>query len=375
MGRKLALPLLILTLLVSCGNFVGFSKSSGPDTGDLKSFRIYLTQENYTTLRNSVLTGRWAPLKFEDNRANPFDEDRGMIRIRGNSSRYRPKKSYTIELGEGDDAVRYALDAGADVWFQYGLAMAAYNFAGIHCPTFDPVALYINDDYWGYYNVVQLYNTDLNDAYGDSKGQLFKADFEYPAENGDINSESEKKFPDDSDFSLFNRLFVNANNMTTEEWVAWIETPGVADFEGMADYMVVRDFFGIRDVDRGNYYIYFYDEGFTILPWDSDAGYRYSEIGGNNLITKRMLESSVFKDLYTAKMKAYFTDSMPGSYTDMLDFAYDYVVDLYGVLEKAAEVEPYGDYSDFISEFNYLLDFFDDRPADVIDSNPDWDFS
>lgn len=372
MGPKLTFSLLIALVLSACGNFVGFDSPEPADTGDLKSFKLYLNQDELQQLQNSISSGNFAYLKFEDNReSNAFDETHGKIRIRGNSSRFREKKSFTLELSEEGEEKRYALDAGGDAWFEYGLTLFMAQTIGIHAPQFSAVALFINDKYEGYYNIVELYSEDLNgvEQYNSPGGQLFKPDFELVPGNGDTHAMSEKKFPDDNNFGIYDRLLVNSENMGTSEWSDWIETEGVADMDGIADYMVIRDFFGIRDTVRVNHYVYFNSRGFTFLPWDDDAGFTYGSIAGDSPITKRMVESTQFKEIYREKMKSYFLDS-----EIVLDQARTYVENNYVLLKQAAEAEPYFSYESFETEYDHLMTFFNERPQDIIDHNPDWNF-
>ncbi|OQY32371.1 MAG: hypothetical protein B6241_11100 [Spirochaetaceae bacterium 4572_59] len=274
-----------------------------------------------------------------------------------------PKKSFTIEV----DDVKYALDAGGNPWLEYSLAMHAYASVGLPAMPFEPLALYLNDEYLGYYNLVELYNEDLNDVYN-SKGELFKIELWDFAKDYPIQGESEKKFPSNNDFGSLSRLLTNCANMEKEEWVSWIEEN--TDMENIARYMVVRDYFGVPDTSRLNFYIYFSPKA-VILPWDNDRGYTYSDVGGNNLFTERMLESDEFREIYTTLFQKYFFDDRPDNTEYLIDDLQVYLDNLKELLEPSTQSDPawFLEYSAFVEEYDSIVKFFADRGDEILASD------
>jgi len=366
MGHKNSGPALILTgiflLFQSCGEFTGLGSPEKPDTGDLPEFRLYLPDEDLATLQDSVTFKRYAGCRYESG----WDTGQAAIRVRGFTSRMVPKKSFTLKTEEKGHTVKQALDAGGDVWISYSLIMYAYRLAGLPAPEFRPVALFLNDEYLGYYNIIRLYDEELNSIYG-SSGELFKVRLydmgrDYPAEG-----DSEKKFPSDNDYSRLTRLLVNAAHMKTEDWIPWIEEN--ADLEQMAAYMVIRDYFGMEDTYETNFYLHF-DEKSRILPWDNDHNYTYSPIGGNNILTTRMLESPVFQGYYRDQFNSLFLQ--PGT-ENIIDDLRSHMNELAALLDTPATAEPalYLDYASFLSEQSHIDQFLTDRGPGIL-SAPGW---
>lgn len=352
--------MLISLFLASCGDFTGFSSDSSTDTGDLLELDISISDEELSVLYDSVVIDSSAVCRVGRDDASVD----ATIKIRGLTSRMLPKKSFTIEVKD----VKYALDAGGDPWLEYSLAMKAYSLTGLPAMPFDPVALYMNDSYLGYYNIVELYNEDLNDFYNIDKGELFKIQLSDFGKDYPIEGSSEKKFPHNSDFGSLNRLLTNCMNMDSDEWVLWIEEN--TDLESIARYMIVRDYFGTIDTGRLNFYIYFSPEA-VILPWDNDRGYTYCDVGGNNPLTVRMLESDEFREIYTTLFKNCFLDDSAVNSAYLIDDLITYLDDLRALLDQSARVEPayFLEYSAFEDEYDSIFNFFENRGDSILASD------
>ena len=208
----------------------------------------------------------------------------------------------------------------------------------------------------------------VDDFYGET-GELFKVRVfdlgkEIPAE-----SFSSKAYPSDKDFSSLNRYFINAAYMSSEEWVPWAEEN--IDMESVASYMAVRDFLGMADTYHTNFYVYAGDK-YKILPWDNDHEYAYDEIGGDNILTRRMLESEVFADLYRDCFNKYFLDS--GSPDYLINIMDQFADDLYNRLQLSVDAEPlfYLQVSDFEDEKLHIDSFLANRAVQIL-ADPEWD--
>jgi hypothetical protein len=354
-------PLILLLfaavlLFASCGDFAGFQRYAEPDTGNLPRFDLYIGDDELNILYDSLTYERYAVCRFDDGtRVSP-----GEIRIRGFTSRATPKKSFTLQYeNDNGDLVKVALDAGGDPWMSYNLAMYAYGLVGLPAPQLDPIALFLNNEYLGYYTVIDIYSENLQETYGEP-GELFKVFLTDFARDYPIQNLSEKKFPDNDDFSRFNRLLANAANMASSDWVLWIEQN--VHLEDVARYMAVRDFLGMADTYNTNFYVYI-DEKSRILPWDNDHYYAYEQFGGDNLLTRRMLESPVFKALYNDTIDRHFIDTLSADY--ILDDLTNRKNELRNLLDTAVQNSPvfYLLYDDFIAEEAHITDFFANRPG------------
>ncbi|MDC7218694.1 MAG: CotH kinase family protein [Spirochaetales bacterium] len=351
-------------LLSSCGDWAGINADDSPYIGDLDRMDLYLNDDELDVLYDSVVVDSAAVCTYE---VDGYSAE-GEIQIRGLSSRMDPKKSFTLE-GTLSEGIKDALDAGGDPWIEYALAMEAYDLAGLPVADFYPKGLFLNDSYLGYYNMVRLYDDSLNDYYDDADGELFKitffdSDFVDSVESIPIHGDSEKKFPDDDDFTLLDEFIAAAANLSDEEWIDWAADH--VDMEETAKYMAVRDFFGLVDTVRVNFYVYFHDEKALILPWDSDRGYTYDDIGGNNLLTYRMMDSPEFQEYYKEEFNKLF---LVDGEDNILEDLEDYLDDMIALLRSTVNSESayFLDLDDFDLEAEEIRTFLTDRPDDILD--------
>ncbi|MBQ7746681.1 MAG: CotH kinase family protein, partial [Spirochaetia bacterium] len=207
---KLILAFITVCLLTSCGEFGGFSDFSKADTGSITKVEAYFTEENLA--------------KFYDSVSQP-EEDyaqctvtmgkntyQGWMKVRGYTSRGEPKKNFTLRIKVGNKKVKYALMHEADTWFKNRIVMYAYNnyiykgAALTAAPETEPVALFVNEKYIGYYARVDMYDESQLNAYKKgSSSELFKIlinDFV----SDPPHERSEKKFPKDKNFSSLDLL-------------------------------------------------------------------------------------------------------------------------------------------------------------------------
>ena len=310
---KLILAFITVCLLTSCGEFGGFSDFSKADTGSITKVEAYFTEENLA--------------KFYDSVSQP-EEDyaqctvtmgkntyQGWMKVRGYTSRGEPKKNFTLRIKVGDTKVKYALMHEADTWFKNRIVMYAYNnyvYKGASltaAPETEPVALFVNDEYIGYYVKVDMYSESQLNAYKKgSSSELFKIlinDFV----SDPPHERSEKKFPKDKNFSSLDLLIINLNRMNDEEWNAWVEK--YIDIDDFIRYMVVHDFFGIEDTVSHNYYIYNYGK-LVFLPWDHELGMKleYDSFFGDNKLVKRILKVPSVRAAYIQAMKDFVADTV-----------------------------------------------------------------
>lgn len=357
---KLILALFTVCLLTSCGEFGGFSSFSKADTGSITKVEAYFTEENLA--------------KFYDSVSQP-EEDyaqctvtmgkhtyQGWMKVRGYTSRGEPKKNFTLRIKVGGEKVKYALMHEAGTWFKNRILMYAYNNyvykgASLHAaPETEPVALFVNDEYIGYYAKVDMYSESQLHAYKKgSSSELFKIlinDFD-----GDPQHErSEKKFPKDKNYSSLDLLITNLNHMNDEEWNAWVEK--YIDVDDFIRYMVVHDFFGVGDTESHNYYIYNYGK-LVFLPWDHEEGMEleYDCFFGDNKLVRRILAVPSVNAAYTQAMKDFMADA------DFLSSLKNKVNEWYDESYLAIKNDPVFYYSieDARKSRDYIINFIDNR--------------
>ena len=342
-------------LLASCGNIIGFQERS-TDIGDLPRLDIFVGEDEMGILYDSLTNDAYASCRFDDGERRRS----AGIRIRGDSSRMQPKKSFTLVFEEDGEEVKVALDSGGDPWFLYNIAMYAYELVGLPAPQLRPVALFLNDSYLGYYSMIRMYSDDLNDFFGSENGELYK--FDHLAQDT-----AEKKFPDDGDYSLFQQLMTNVEQLPGDSWIDWCEDN--INLESTAKYVAVSDYLGIWDIKTKNFYLYFGDETY-VLPWDNDHGLCYSGPGGDDPITARLFESPLFVECYRECLEAYFLDAGPDNIVFLLEQRLD---ELSTLLDTAVRNSPvfYLTYQAFLDEKAEFETFLNTRGDQVV-SDPEW---
>lgn len=328
---KLLLASLTVLLLTSCGEFGGFSDFSKAKTGSITKVESYFTEENLAKFYDSVSQPEedYAQCTVTMNKHTY----QGWMKVRGYTSRGEPKKNFTLRINYGGEKIKYALMHEAGTWFKNRIVMYSYNnykYKGeslTAAPETEPVALFVNDDYVGYYAKVDMYSESQLNAYKKGgRSELFKIQIQ--GFDGDpLHEKSEKKFPKGEDFASLDLLITNLNRMSDDEWNAWVEK--YIDVDDFIRYMVVHNFFGVEDTSSHNYYIYNYDK-MVFLPWDHELGMKleYDCFLGNNKLVKRILAVPSVWTAYDQAMRAFvadgaFLDELKGKVNEWYDESYE----------------------------------------------------
>jgi hypothetical protein len=366
---------------LSCGQIIGFNDFEKPDTGRAERIEVFLTETNLIRFYNTVSSFSAFPF--------PEEEDdvpcrislgggtyNGFIWVRGDTSRRSPKKNIALKYFDTGKEKKYALMSEAGTWMQNRIAMYAYkNYKGYAdagfsaeglsaTPETNASALFINGEYLGYYAKVDMYSKEgLEKVYRNKiAGQktdipeLFKVHLtsynEYP-----LYSRSEKKFPDNKDFSSLEILINNVTTMQGSEWENWVNKN--IDIYDFIRYLVVHDYFGVRDTIWHNFYIYNYGK-ITILPWDNDkCATEISEDNfyGHNELTKKFLEIPYIRDLYKTELNNFINDA---AFNAELKAK---INDFYEEAKEAVKDDPifYYNFDDFKYMKNLIINFLENR--------------
>ena len=329
MGHKLlgkpliAFILAVLVQLLACGNFLGFSSLPEPDLGNIPKTKLYLDDLSLRKLYESVSEDDYAPCIYVDG----GERTRAWIKVRGFTSRLDPKKSFTLKLVSGGNKTLFSLERVTGSGANNRLAMYAYTIAyrsgdpttvkALPAPSVNSTALFINDEYLGCYNWIEMYSEDnLRDHYHEQYAELFKAHFLEMGYDFPLHYLSEKKFPDDLNFTALDTLIYNAKNMDAAHWANWVATH--IDREDIVKYLAVHNYLGVHDTSWSNFFIYDYGK-MLILPWDNEDSFKLTiqSYAGNNLLTRRLLEEPAIRSDYNSEMKRLFvTDA--ASYSDLV---------------------------------------------------------
>lgn len=372
------LALVCLAVLVSgCGEFIGFSSPPEPDLGGITEMRIYLSESALSQLYDSVFEDDYAPCTAveDDLRRDAY------IKVRGFTSRAYPKKSFTLKFETGDGDVMYALERLTGSGATNRLAMYAYRTVGLPAPDVSGLALFINDVYLGAYNKITMYSeSELRGHYEGKPGELFKAFFLDMGYDVPLESLSEKKFPDDDDFSSLNTLIYNAHYLNDTEWKSWVDS--YVNRDDIVKYLVVHDYLGVADTFRTNFYVYNYGK-MLMLPWDNEASFRIgsTEYGGDNLLTLRLAQDPYIRSEYNSEMGRLFLSGTADVTSDPAKFdlldpeGTDAIVDdliveagrVFTEIDRAMYYDPtsYVTYDNFLSGKADVLSFLYNRSVEI----------
>jgi hypothetical protein len=302
-----------------------------------------------------------------------------------------PKKSFTLKLGPRDEEKLIALERVTDSGANNRLAMYAYTIAflfdepatgkALPAPSIKSTALFVNDEYLGCYNWIEIYSeADLYDHYQGKNAELFKALFDEMGEDQPLNHLCEKKFPDDSDFTTLNTLIYNAKSMDAADWSEWVAAN--VDIEDVVTYLVVHNYLGVHDTSRLNFYIYNYGK-ILILPWDNENSFNLTgqSLDGNNLLTRRLLEIPTIRADYNSEMQRLFlcdaTSDLssdpridltnPESTGNIVDDLVTEAQSIFAEIDSAMYHDPtfYITYDMFLSKQSELLYFLYNRSAEI----------
>ena len=288
----------LLLLIIGCGEFAGY-KDDDVNIGKAQKLEVFLSDDNIYRLYSSVSINDSVSCSviYEKWRGE------GKIKVRGYTSRMHPKKSFQLKI----DGRKYVLERGDGVaGISNRIAMRAYHLAGLPACDTETIGLFLNDEYLGCYNLITYYDEDI------LGGELYKAYFEEyddMAKSHPLRSLSEKKFPDDDDFSNLENLLAAVTTLSDAKWQEWVNKN--VDIEKTASYLAVHDFLLVNDTFRTNLYIA-YNKKFYLLPWDNESCIGYNEnsyeMGGDNQLTKRLVAVPEIKVAYNSRMKELFID-------------------------------------------------------------------
>ncbi len=253
--RIFPLCLFIILSILSCGEFT--TKDNDVETGDVSKLYISLSQDKLERLYSSVSTDSYTTCTLDKDKWHGEAD----IKVRGLSSRLKHKKSFALKIA----GKKYMLERGEENGGIYNrIAMRAYQMAGVTACDTESVALFLNDEYLGCYNLITYY--DPSTMAGEFYKIWFKAknnlDLNHP-----LSSLSEKKFPKDNNLSNLEQLEYACTSLSHAEWCDFVNQH--VDVVKTAAYLVVHDFLTVIDTARTNYYIQ-YDGKYRMIPWDNE---------------------------------------------------------------------------------------------------------
>jgi hypothetical protein len=360
-GMLPAALLAILPLsLVACGEFLGFAEFPEPDTGGIMKVRLFLTASSLAELYDSVREDDYAPCIYEQD----GKRTEALVKVRGFTSRIEYQKNFTVRIEVGSETIMYALDSSG-VSIKNALAMYAYRTVGLPAPRTEPAALFINGEYLGCYTRIEMYDEDALRAHYGVSGELFKCHFTEIGLDYPLYDRSEKKFPDDEDFTTLNTLVYNARYLPAAAWSDYVDR--YIDVDDIIRYMVVHDFLAVYDTATQNFYVYNNHGKLSLLPWDNEESMSSGliDLNGDNLILERIVADPARQAFYDSEMERLFLDG--GDPDNILIDLTAEANRLFAAIATAVGNDPFVKLSvaEIQAENQAVIDFLTGRTADL----------
>ena len=261
----------------------------------------------------------------------------------------------------------YVLERGQDNGGLYNrIAMRTYQLAGVSACNTESVALFLNDEYLGCYNLITYYSPDT------MAGDLYKCYFRNMFDlnqNHPLVSYSEKKFSQGNDLSNLEHLYYACSVFSDTDWYDFVRKN--VDMEKTAAYLVVHDFLTVTDTEHSNFYIQ-YDGKYRIIPWDNEKcllkDMRTYRPCSENQLVLRFASVPEIKELYNRIMRDLFTG---GGDTCILSTLKTEVADMFDKLASAMknDLEFGMSRQQFMEEKAFVLNYLDKDTGRVSDGD------
>ncbi len=240
------------------------------------------------------------------------------LRIRGDSAREYPKKSFKIKFaGERFSNGREEINLNADYldksYLHSILASRLMRESGQPCFEAEPTKLFINDHFYGLYICIENVDENFLLAHGlDSDGNLYKAAIDGASLSvyDEIDYHWEKKTNKNSDSEDLEDLIQQLNRVTDSNYYNF--ALHYFDYEKMINIIAMNMLLANGSTYYHNYYL-FHDFNFTnkwiMFPWDLDltfnlygVNYPYHRSSGygvsdNPFLERALLCEPIFDDI------------------------------------------------------------------------------
>lgn len=225
-----------------------------------------------------------------------LSEDVG-IRLRGNTSRTQPKRSFKIKFKEFEGGKFYGYkkfnlkaENNDPSMVREMLAMQTFRNANVAATKTHHAEVYINDEYMGIYlNVEQLDDEFLAARFNNDTGNLYKCTWPATLEdNGELynNDTYELKTNKDINDRTILTHFVDVLNNTSDE-AFQVEIEKVFNVQPYIRYLAVEALIGHWDgysYNKNNFYLYENPDTGLIefMPYDTDNTFGINWLGDDN---------------------------------------------------------------------------------------------
>ncbi len=302
------------------------------------------------------------------------------IRLRGNTSRAKKKKSFKLNFSKFNDDQRFfglkKLNLKANTndpsCVREHLVMNLYRDYNLVVARVNQVKLYINGNYMGLYtNIEQIDSIFLDSRYEDENGNLYKCT--YPADLSDLN-----KVYDDSTYELKTNEDEN-NRDNLYAFIQFLTTATDEEFDlHIEEYIDVLEYLKQLPIEiltghwdgysynKNNFYLYYNpnESRFEYIPYDTDNTfgidwvnrdwaerdiYDWAKHGEPRPLHKRILNITRYKKIFTQNVDELLNNQFTATYQMNLANTYK------SLIQNSVYNDPY-----YPLDFGYTSQTFDD---------------
>jgi spore coat protein CotH len=312
----------VVALLLFGGGERAFAADPLFDQTRLHDVRLYVAPEDWQTLRENYLSDDYyvANVSLDGLVIRTVG-----IRSRGSGSRSGQKPALKIDMNEYVDQDYHGYkelilrNVVQDPSFlRERLAFMVFEGMGIAAPQNAFCRLYVNDEYFGLYEVEEPVGKPfLKERLGEDKGNLFDYEYTSPYDLSFRSDDPHAYIPypfkpetneDDLDASGLVDFIRAVNGAPDERFVrdmgAWLDLPKFLTYVAVENVLAATDGF-LGKEGMNNFFLYQYDKQrrFTFIPWDKDtilAHPSFPIMGGveTNVLTRRLLRDPAMQQIY-----------------------------------------------------------------------------
>ena len=251
----------------------------------IKEIYIYCNENDFEQIFKNYTENRYISVTIA---CNGVKNNNARMRIRGDTSREFPKKSFKIKLDSeplilGTNVLNLNAEYKDPSYIHQYMASRLMNEAGLYCFKSEHIRLFINNQYKGLYLLIENVDDEFMEKRGlDKKANLYKA-----AKDGsclsfydDVNYHWENKVNEFSDKSDLQNLINMLDTIEDNRYYDFAKK--TFDYDKMITIIVMNAFTANQSTWYHNYYMYHdinNSQKWTMLPWDLDKTFsRYGNI-------------------------------------------------------------------------------------------------
>ncbi len=309
----------ILVFLVTTSNVQ--SQTIQDQNSPIIKINIDISPESYKGVFRGYKENTYHPIFVQ---LNNGDSLKAKMRVRGDSSRERKKKSFKIKLSKKDQSfseskvINLNAEYSDPTYMRQFLASKVYNTSGQPSYRTQHIELYINREFQGIYLWIESMDKHFLKRNGlDPKGNLYKATFDGATlsthdnlyKNWEKKSNKKETRIDDL-VKMRNEL----NSVSNDDYYDWVKS--TFDYDNLVNALAVNMLISNSSTYYHNYYLYhdLVKDKWMMLPWDMDETFKTKYIDmhyqrgswaernsakmeGNPLLERSILNKKMLSDI------------------------------------------------------------------------------